>query len=980
MPPKEVIKTRLNELCDVADLDSPTLSETQISPTRPAPLKNEEEITLMDLDSFDLTQEEIELQDDVEGESDYSAEGQSKMLMVGEDYEDEEGEEDYYFAKSIYSQVNSSSLESSHRYITEEVNTDVSYCYKIVPALEHTLKSHKEPEKAFSINVDLQNIELRRQTNFGTKWEDNGMQIIEGTKKLCDFGEEIADMSCYVCIMAAAFAQEESLYRWTKKSVDFVLKSGVELYQSFEVPYTRVEDFHLQFKKYKMEVTMDVILDTYIAEKVLQTEKTNVEAIEALLTKYVFTNTDCACLFVNEYSFTMFIKRNVLYLYEPSPNNVACITRFKQLKDLITRMLDNRGYDREDEVFCKEYVRIVLAKPIIVIPDRKVKETQPSLISPSGELIEPEVTQSKELAKPNNFIDLPDGTQLIRGTKEVKDFGEFPDNMAPYVCVMAAAVAAKYSVNTWSADVVNYVLQCGVELFKKSNIKFEEVAKLEIPKVSLGRTDFRLEVNYQYDAPMKESAVTSALKKVLKQNGEWAIIVTQEYSCAAYYKNHLYYLYDCFPTNEVGLSDGPDTIGYASFARFKDLHSMATRIIYNKNKREDKEKLEYVRFVLSTVKVSSVPKEDKEKKKRKAKYGKPRDADAATDEEGLEQGEGIDEFETLDEYEGEEGEEEAEGKEVKNKVGFYYKDGFYVIEGTKSLEGSQIVSDVLKEDHFVCLCACLMVINCSISKWDTKKVDLVMDQGSHIYSHATNLEVSDKRTIKNILMYKHFFDIIVRPIKINNWRKNKNIDTGLKTIFSKRKFCLIQFPNCCIVVYKEDKFYYLFSPYSWTFKNSDNEEKTVNAGWVLYTNEKRLKKKVKSFMVKEGRGSYTFYSFEVISLRKAPKKVLMTYKLMKYETDKPVKEENMGKPFHEQKSWLDIHQFPWSRMKDETASGRPRGKRDCKWHNWDVEYTSDLYSLVGTLHQTSRKFPIENRGKQTLANLVVAIAMTNIYT
>ncbi|KAK9753245.1 hypothetical protein QE152_g3672 [Popillia japonica] len=213
MPPKEVIKTRLNELCNVADLDSPTLPETQISPTRPTPLKNEEEITLMDLDSFDLTQEEIELQDDVEGESDYSAEGQSKMLMVGEDYEDEEGDEDYYFDKSIYSQVNSSLLESSHRYITEEVKINISYCYKIVPALEHTLKSHKESEKAFFINVDLQNIELRRQTYFGTKWDDNGMQIIEGTKKLCDFGEEMADMSCYVCIMAAAFAQEESLYR-----------------------------------------------------------------------------------------------------------------------------------------------------------------------------------------------------------------------------------------------------------------------------------------------------------------------------------------------------------------------------------------------------------------------------------------------------------------------------------------------------------------------------------------------------------------------------------------------------------------------------------------------------------------------------------------------------------------------------------------------------------------------------------------------
>lgn len=105
---------------------------------------------------------------------------------------------------------------------------------------------------------------------------------------------------------------------------------------------------------------------------------------------------------------------------------------------------------------------------------------------------------------------------------------------------------------------------------------------------------------------------------------------------------------------------------------------------------------------------------------------------------------------------------------------------------------------------------------------------------------------------------------------------------------------MVQFPNCCIVVYKEESVYYLFNPYSWTYKNSDNQENKVNAGWILYTNEKRLRNKVKSFMVKDGRGSYAFYSFEVISLRKAPKKVLIGHKLQKYEPDKQPKQEVMG--------------------------------------------------------------------------------------
>lgn len=76
---------------------------------------------------------------------------------------------------------------------------------------------------------------------------------------------------------------------------------------------------------------------------------------------------------------------------------------------------------------------------------------------------------------------------------------------------------------------------------------------------------------------------------------------------------------------------------------------------------------------------------------------------------------------------------------------------------------------------------------------------------------------------------------------------------------------------------------------------------------------------------------------------------------------------------------MDFHLSPWSRSKNTTASGADRSKPETLWHDWDVEYPNDLYSLVGNIHQISRKFDLKTRGKQTLANLVVAIAMTNIY-
>ncbi|KAL3290580.1 hypothetical protein HHI36_024230 [Cryptolaemus montrouzieri] len=72
--------------------------------------------------------------------------------------------------------------------------------------------------------------------------------------------------------------------------------------------------------------------------------------------------------------------------------------------------------------------------------------------------------------------------------------------------------------------------------------------------------------------------------------------------------------------------------------------------------------------------------------------------------------------------------------------------------------------------------------------------------------------------------------------------------------------------------------------------------------------------------------------------------------------------------------------IPWSRLRNKAPSGMPRGCPDSMWHNWDIEYNGDLYSLLGNIHQASQTFPLESRGKQTLCNLVMAIGMIQIYT
>lgn len=72
----------------------------------------------------------------------------------------------------------------------------------------------------------------------------------------------------------------------------------------------------------------------------------------------------------------------------------------------------------------------------------------------------------------------------------------------------------------------------------------------------------------------------------------------------------------------------------------------------------------------------------------------------------------------------------------------------------------------------------MMLLLRPIKKWDTKTVDYVIDQGKHIFSHAEDLDVSEKRTIRNVLIHKYFFDVVVKRIEIVDWQDNKNLETG----------------------------------------------------------------------------------------------------------------------------------------------------------------------------------------------------------
>lgn len=61
----------------------------------------------------------------------------------------------------------------------------------------------------------------------------------------------------------------------------------------------------------------------------------------------------------------------------------------------------------------------------------------------------------------------------------------------------------------------------------------------------------------------------------------------------------------------------------------------------------------------------------------------------------------------------------------------------------------------------------------------------------------------------------------------------------------------------------------------------------------------------------------------------------------------------LGKPFYEDVKWLKSDPLPWSRTVSKNPEDMERGTMGNMWHNWDVEYTDDLFSLIGNIHQDS---------------------------
>lgn len=363
-------------------------------------------------------------------------------------------------------------------------------------------------------------------------------------------------------------------------------------------------------------------------------------------------------------------------------------------------------------------------------------------------------------------------------------------------------------------------------------------------------------------------------------------------------------------------------------------------------------------------------------------------------------------------------------------LGYQFINGAYRIEGTTALSKDSNwklckTNKDVKPCHFVCLMAMLMAAMHPIRTWDQVMIDTCIEKGLEISKKAVNLNVCEKRVIKNVILDGKFININIKKIIVVNENPDKTLEQYMKAVLRRLRYVMVRFPSNSLVVCQTDGYYHLFDPYpapaeKAKAKKRDDEKKTGEgeedekktdqkevktdkkelklpaeppegegkkmaavASWTLYRSIDNLIARIRKISGKASIDEPEFYTFELTSVKTAPRHSALNYRLSPlFKPDEnpnlPYLKRRKSRPLVDEKMyWLNIDMIPWSRMSPVNDLGFPRKTPKTMWKDWDIEFPGDLYSLWGNVHPLDDKFSEANRGKQHLATCVVALAMTH---
>ena len=269
-----------------------------------------------------------------------------------------------------------------------------------------------------------------------------------------------------------------------------------------------------------------------------------------------------------------------------------------------------------DEKKCPEMTYVGIAEKVLLTSDLTYLKQQKSDILNNRIAIQESCDETSTYVEPvpfslseeklikSNFQDLPDRSQIVRGTQNLYQVPLPPklfnyENFSVLNGVAVIITSAKYSIASWTTETLDYVLatasMLGDNIQLQNRMDFYLVPEHILPDVHFNDTYFNLRMNAFANGMWIN--LEAELMKTFELFNRF-IVVTTRGSLAIFKRKNFYYFFEYKPCNVVGFSMRKDVPGVSCFMRFEDLHSMVRRIQANHCDIKDDQKFLVYRLML----------------------------------------------------------------------------------------------------------------------------------------------------------------------------------------------------------------------------------------------------------------------------------------------------------------------------------------------------------------------------------------------
>lgn len=360
-----------------------------------------------------------------------------------------------------------------------------------------------------------------------------------------------------------------------------------------------------------------------------------------------------------------------------------------------------------------------------------------------------------------------------------------------------------------------------------------------------------------------------------------------------------------------------------------------------------------------------------------------------------------------------------EFQEEINKYGYHLcfdsEHSLFKIQGTFALQ-NRFDGDrkTIRSCFFIATYAIMNAIIKPLSKWNSKRIDKILENGQELYNKLENKSTSITRQIKNMIIDEYQFH--VKLIIYKPFIPRKSLDIAIKQVILKEEYFIIQIRNTSFAIYK-DQYFHLFDPYKPSeIKNEKNKEKSTiksnnnddddenkdknntqkqcskmsetipdkdTASWILFVDLDSMLKYIENRAASENwKKEYRIHILQILSYQEISEKIqLQSLSQEDFTNDiTNFNSKNILCLPIEKITWLNDypHNIPWNQINNvRFCSENKQNLLDiCKIGAYQTEISNTVYSLWGNIHPTSMKF---HDTKQILAINVIACCMAQIY-